>query len=45
MKIMSVDISDKHKYRIILLGSLYLDLAGLCEPAEGFLRSMGRFDE
>jgi hypothetical protein len=27
------------------LGSLYLDLAGLCEPAEGFLRSMGRFDE
>jgi len=36
MKMMTVEIKAQHKYRTILLGSLYDD-AGLCEPAEGFL--------
>jgi hypothetical protein len=45
MKIMIVEISAKHKYRITLFGSLYLEYAGLWEPADDFLRNIGWFDE
>jgi hypothetical protein len=45
MKITIVEISAKHKYRITLFGSLYLEYAGLWEPADDFLRNIGRFDE
>lgn len=41
---MSVDIKAKQRYRTILLGSLYLVLVGLCNPADDFLRSMGLFE-
>ena len=41
----TVDINPKHIYLVTLCGSLYADGSGLCDPAEDFLRSIGRCEE
>jgi hypothetical protein len=45
MNTIIVDINPKHIYLITLFGNLYADGKGLCDPADDFLRNIGRCEE